>query len=85
MSTPAVQSGVPEHTIDMSNTQYTNKQASYNNDQVIPSPVGDLSLYRSGMDSPYTALTNKFGIFNQVTSILVNFFVNVGALYVCSN
>jgi len=50
-------------------------------DETVPSPVGDLSAYRQGMDTDRQAVWGPFGIFNQVTSILVNFFVNVGAMY----
>jgi len=57
------------------------RDSSYDDDESIPSPVGDLRAYRAGMDTDYQALWGPFGIFNQVTSILVNFFVNVGALY----
>jgi len=51
------------------------------NSEAIPSAVGDLSAYRAGMDTDKQALWGPFGIFNQITSLLCNFFINVGAIY----
>lgn len=79
----------PFHNVNTTNSsgydkQYNSMPNSMNQsygDEAVPSPIGDLSAYRSGMDDARQALWGPFGIFNQVTSIIVNFFVNVGALY----